>query len=28
MRHTDHLLGYRPFWWKKDEQRFSITDRA
>ena len=28
MRHTYHLLGYRPFWWKKDEQRFSITDRA
>ena len=24
MRHTNHLLGYRPFSWKEEEQRFSI----
>jgi len=24
MRHTNHMLGYKPFWWKEDEQRFSV----
>lgn len=24
MRHTRHILGYKPFTWKADEQRFSI----
>ena len=27
MRHTHHLLGYKPFWWKEEEQRFSIVSR-
>ena len=27
MRHTHHLLGYQPFWWKEEEQRFSIVSR-
>ncbi|MEZ8000777.1 MAG: hypothetical protein QMC58_00885 [Candidatus Poseidoniaceae archaeon] len=24
MRHTNHRLGYKPFNWKEEEQRFSI----
>lgn len=24
MRHTDHLLGYYPYQWKKDDSKFSI----
>ena len=24
MRHTNHSLGYKPFNWKEEEQRFSI----
>jgi hypothetical protein len=24
MRHTNHLLGYKPFNWKEEEQRFTI----
>ena len=24
MRHTNHMLGYKPFWWKEEEQRFSV----
>jgi len=24
MRHTRHMLGYKPFNWKEDEQRFSV----
>ena len=24
MRHTNHLLGYKPFNWKEGEQRFTI----
>ena len=25
MRHTNHLLGYKPFNWKESEQRFTIV---
>ena len=24
MRHTNHILGYKPFTWKPEEQRFTI----
>ena len=23
MRHTNHMLGYKPFKWKAEEQRFT-----
>ncbi len=26
MRHTEHLLGYRPFNWQADQQRFKISE--
>lgn len=26
MRHTKHLLGYRPFNWQADQQRFKISE--
>ena len=25
MRHTNHVLGYKPFNWKENEQRFTIV---